>query len=82
MQASRSEVDEWQTPIESHVIAKGLTDISVLEALTQNQVLRMEARDIGQREQNRAARILRGLGFTRYRCTLADGSRPWRYRKA
>jgi hypothetical protein len=82
-QDKRTEGDEWSVPIGNYITLKGLTDLTVMQALTDNQFLRLEAKEIGHYQQTRAARVLRGLGFERYRDNPdKHGHRAWRYRRA
>jgi hypothetical protein len=76
-QQERIEVDAWENTIATVVL--GLSEVSVNEILTGQKFL-MHERDIGQSEQNRVARILKRLGFSRFRAREGD-KRPWRYRK-
>lgn len=81
-QDKRTEVDEWTAPINDYLALKGLAEVSVMQVLADNQFLQLAAKDIGQYQQARAARVLRGLGFERYRENPdARGKRPWRYRR-
>ncbi len=83
IQAERMEVDEWADAIANYVALKELTKVSIMQVLTDNQFLQLQPGQVGQKEQSRAARVLRGLGFERYRDVTPDshGRRPWRYRK-
>ncbi len=81
-QDARTEGDEWAGPIADYIQQKQLASFTILQVLADNQFLRLEAREIGQAQQNRAARVLRGLGYERYRDHRAEnGRRPWRYRR-
>ena len=81
-QESRSMVDEWLVPINDYIALKGLTHCTVLDVLTDNQFLQMQASQVGQKEQNRAAGVLRSLGFVRRQKRLPSGKRIWHYEKA
>lgn len=83
IQAERMEADEWADAIANYVALKELTKVSIMQVLTDNQFLQLQPGQVGQKEQSRAARVLRGLGFERYRDVTPDshGRRPWRYRK-
>ena len=82
-QEARTENDEWSIPILKYISLKGLTRFTVLDVLTDNQFLRMDAKDVDQPKQTRAARVLRGLGYERRRDPRADehGRRHWFYQK-
>jgi hypothetical protein len=80
-QDSRTENDEWADPIANYLALKNLSEVSVMEVLTDNQFLQMRPGEVSQREQNRAARVLRGLQYVRFQKREADGRRVWRYRK-
>lgn len=82
LQASRMEDDGWIETIESWLGKQGggsgavVTSTSVMEVL--GGALRLEPREIGQTEQNRAARALRRLGYSRMQ--IRDGKqRKWVY---
>ena len=67
VQDSRAETDEWEELINNYLNLKGFTSVSLMQVLTDNQFLQLRASDIGHREQSRAARALRKLGFNRRR---------------
>jgi hypothetical protein len=82
-QDKRTEADEWEGPINNYINLKGLSDVTVMQVLTDNQFLQLEAKEIGHFQQTRAARVLRGLKFERYRGNPdSQGHRAWRYRRA
>ena len=82
-QDARTDSDEWTVPIGNYIALKGLAEVGVMQVLEDNQFLRLEAKEIGSYQQARAARVLRGLGFERFRATAdKTGRRPWRYRRA
>jgi predicted P-loop ATPase len=80
-QNERTESDSWEKAIGDYIALKKVHETDIMECLTDNQFLQLKPGEVGQREQNRAARVLRGLGFTRYRARTEDGRRPWRYRR-
>ena len=79
-QIHRKEVDPWRDLIRNYLRQKKPEDVSVMEVLVDNQFLQLRASEVGQREQNRAASVLRGLGFIRFQKRTPDGDRVWRYR--
>lgn len=81
-QTSRMTADVWSEAIVNYLNLKQTTDVSIIDVLCDNQFLQLRPSELGQREQNRAASILRGLDFLRYQKRLADGKRVWRYRKS
>jgi hypothetical protein len=58
-----------------------MPDVSIMDVLCDNQFLRLDASSIGQREQNRAASILRGLKFARFQKRMPNGAIAWRYKR-
>jgi hypothetical protein len=80
-QERRREGDAWHDPIAQYLEAKKPIDISILDVLVDNQFLQLRAGEVGQREQNRAAGVLRGLGWLRFQKRMPDGSIKWRYRR-
>lgn len=78
LQASRQELDPWHDDVRAQLDKKGSNDTSVSEVLT--DILHLELARIGQIEQNRAARVLRMLGFERYQKNELN-VRTWRYRR-
>lgn len=81
-QAGRMTADVWSEAIVNYLNLKNVTDVSIIDVLCDNQFLQLRPSELGQREQNRAASILRGLDFLRYQKRLPDGKRVWRYRKS
>lgn len=81
-QIHRKEVDPWRDLIRNYLRQKKPEDVSVMEVLVDNQFLQLRPGEVGQREQNRAASVLRGLGFIRFQKRTPDGDRVWRYRAA
>jgi hypothetical protein len=81
VQESRKIYDEWTEAIGQYVTLKNRNEVSITEVLTDNQFLQLRAGDIGQKEQSRAARVLRDLDFVRYQKRTAEGKRIWRYRR-
>lgn len=81
-QTSRMAADVWSEAIVNYLNLKNATDVSIIDVLCDNQFLQLRPSELGQREQNRAASILRGLDFLRYQRRLPDGKRVWRYRKS
>lgn len=81
-QLHRKEVDPWRDLIKNYLRQKKPEDVSVMEVLTDNQFLQLRPSEVGQREQNRAASVLRGFGFIRFQKRTPDGDRVWRYRAA
>src|SRR5216684_7138124 len=79
-QAGRMTTDAWREPILQYLSLKSREDVGIMEVLVDNQFLQLKPGEVGQREQNRAASILRGLEFVRFQKRLADGQRVWRYR--
>ncbi len=79
-QLHRKEVDPWRDLIKNYLRQKKPEDVSVMEVLVDNQFLQLRPSEVGQREQNRAASVLRGLGFIRFQKRTPDGDRIWRYR--
>ena len=75
-QAARFKVDVWKEPIEKWL--RGRRDTSVAEVL--QRALGFASRDQTQRAQNRVAKILTSLGFTKYRARNGD-DRPNGYRR-
>jgi hypothetical protein len=76
-QRARQEVDPWYDTIRAHITTKNVEDTSITEIL--EGIMRMQTREYGQIEQNRAARVMQHLGFERYRKRDGD-SLSWRYR--
>ena len=81
IQGDRLEADPWFDLIFNYLNLKDRTDVSVIEVLIENQFLQLAAERVGQREQNRAAAILRRLGFFKYRKRTGDVL-SWRYRRS
>lgn len=81
-QTNRMATDVWSEAIINYLNLKNVTDVSIIDVLCDNQFLQLRPSELGQREQNRAASILRGLDFLRYQKRLPDGKRVWRYRKS
>jgi predicted P-loop ATPase len=76
-QRARQEVDPWYDTIRAHILSKNVEDTSITEVL--EGIMRMQTREYGQIEQNRAARVMQHLGYERYRKRDGD-SLSWRYR--
>lgn len=81
-QEKRREVDAWHDPIAQYLDVKNPVHVSVMEVLVDNQFMQLRNAEVGQREQNRAAGVLRGLGWIRFQKRMTDGSTKWRYRRA
>lgn len=77
VQASRQELDPWHDDVKAIIDKKEVRDTSITQVLT--EFLRLEIKHVGQVEQNRAARVLRMLGFERYQ-KREFGTQVWRYR--
>lgn len=78
VQASRQERDPWYDAVARWIDEKNVHDTSVLEVLENH--FHMQTREIGQTEQNRAARTLIQLNFERYQKREGD-RRFWRYKR-
>ncbi len=79
-QAGRMTTDAWREPILQYLGLKPREDVGIMEVLVDNQFLQLKPGEVSQREQNRAASILRGLEFVRFQKRMTDGQRIWRYR--
>jgi predicted P-loop ATPase len=79
VQASRQERDVWQSDIAAQIEKKNIQDTSVAQVL--GEFLRLEIGHCGQTEMNRAARVLRALGFERYHKRMGN-SFEWRYKRS
>lgn len=80
-QIHRKEVDAWLDPISNYLNLKQPEDVGIMDVLVDNQFLQLRPGEVGQREQNRAASVLRSLSFVRFQKRTADGRRLWRYRR-
>jgi hypothetical protein len=80
-QSARMTSDAWLDPITNYISLKNPPDVSIMDVLCDNQFLRLDPSNIGQREQNRAAGILRGLKFVRFQKRMPSGTIAWRYRR-
>lgn len=78
LQASRQELDPWHDQIAAWIEKKQVRDTSVFQVVT--EFLQLEISRVGQVEQNRAARVLRMLGFEKYR-RRDEKQLTWRYRR-
>jgi predicted P-loop ATPase len=76
-QEKRRISDPWETAVTNFV--ESLADTSITEILI-GEKFQMKLADIGQTEQNRVARVLHRLGFTRYQKRNGE-KREWRYSK-
>jgi predicted P-loop ATPase len=74
-QAERYQDDPWQAAIAKYI--EGRNDISVSEILA--DVLFVEPARVNQAHQNRVARCLKALDWSRYRTSRTP--REWRYRR-
>jgi predicted P-loop ATPase len=83
-QNQRTESDEWSAAIHNFLELqdKPRHDVSIMEALAENQFLQVERARVGRAEQMRAGAILRRMGFTKYRKRLAGNAFEWRYRRS
>lgn len=81
-QEGRLESDPWFDLIRDYVEMPGKerVDVSIVDVLLGNQFIQLSAERLGQREQNRAAAILRRLSFVKYRKREGQGL-AWRYRR-
>lgn len=77
-QDKRFAADAWQPRIESWLDAHGADETSLGEIL--EQVLNLEPARWDQVAQNRVARCLRALGWTRFQRRVG-GRREWRYQR-
>jgi len=76
-QAARVEVDPWEDRVASY--CKGHKEVTCVEVLTSSLGLGLDLERVGQREQNRVARVLGMLGWLR--CQVRrEGRRVWVYR--
>jgi predicted P-loop ATPase len=75
-QVERSQVDPWMAHILEHI--DGKTETSVREVL---EHLNKDEGNWTTGDEIRVGRILSQLGFERIRKTLADGARPYAYRR-
>ncbi len=77
---SRMPEDVWQervTAVVDQLVVQDPDDsVSVASIL---EAMKIDIRQQGQAEQNRVAKVLRSLGYSKYRSSV--GKRPWRYRK-
>lgn len=82
-QNQRTESDEWSAAIHNflEMPEKPRRDVSIMEALAENQFLQVERSRVGRAEQMRAGAILRRMGFVKYRKRLAGNAFEWRYRR-
>lgn len=77
VQEARTEQDVWVDIIGEYI--KDSADVTIMDILT-GQRFMINAGDISQAHQNRAARALKLLGFKRYR--VRQGNKlAWRYQK-
>ena len=81
-QTHRKEVDAWLDPISNYLNLKNPEDVGIMDVLVDNQFLQLRPSEVGQREQNRAASVLRSLSFIRFQKRSPDGRRLWRYKRA
>lgn len=81
-QRHRKEVDAWLDPISNYLNLKNPEDVGIMDVLVDNQFLQLRPSEVGQREQNRAASVLRSLSFIRFQKRSPDGRRLWRYKRA
>jgi len=76
-QAARVEVDPWEERVVSYL--RGRAEVTCVEVLTSGLGLGLDLEKVGQREQNRVARVLVALGWLR--CQVRrEGRRVWVYR--
>lgn len=75
-QSERQETDPWLERVGTWISEKQISDTSVSEVL--ENFLHLQTREYGQTEQNRIARTLRHLGFTKYQKRMGE-TRVWRY---
>jgi predicted P-loop ATPase len=80
-QSERLQADEWAVHINNYLALKARDDVSITEVLSENQFLQIDAAHLGLKEQTRAAAILRGLGFVRYR-KREGRALHWRFRRS
>lgn len=82
-QNQRTESDQWSAAIHNYLNMpdKIKNDVSITDALVDNQFLQIESGRVGRREQMRAGAILRRLGFTKYRKRLSGNAFEYRYRR-
>lgn len=81
-QENRSASDEWAPLINDYIALKGVNEVSIMQVLTDNQFLQLRPSDVGQKEQSRAASVLRSLDFVRCQKRVPGGKRVWVYRRA
>jgi predicted P-loop ATPase len=81
-QADRYQGDAWDHEVAKYLnhlsVTGGCNTVTVHQILT--QAINMPTERQGQTDQNRVARILRSVGWERYRERSADGL-TWRYRR-
>jgi hypothetical protein len=82
-QHARLESDSWAPLIHNYLNMpdKIRDDVTIVEVLSNNQFLQIEANRIGRSEQMRASAILKRLGFVKYRKRLSGNALEWRYRR-
>lgn len=83
VQRSRNVIDPWEEQIGNYIALKDTDNVSISDVLINNQFIQLDPSRFDQKAQSRAASVLRGLGFDRYRDNPGkDGRRPWRYRRS
>jgi hypothetical protein len=70
--------DPWERAIEDYVVQEGPLGVSIEGVL--RFAVQLDIKDLGQVEQNRAARCLKSLGLVRYQARIGE-KRIWKYRR-